>query len=173
MRKIHHRLFFINKKLAYIYHLSLMAGVHYLINLIYPHIWVINFIFLSSVIKIIIVSWNAEWGSIRKMSAIIHDVAAALPQPFLSLSFHRSENSSQKPELHRTHAANPESLFVRFCDRSSKRGSNWRTPTTASFFRGSATSAFQRVKTHLCAKRSTHSALAGKGELSFNRCTLL
>ena len=96
-------------------------------------------------------------------------------EPFLSLPFHRPENPSQKSELHRTrmHAANPDSLFVHFCDRSSKRGSNWRTPASASFCRGSATSVFQCVKTHLCAQQSTHSASARKRELSFDQCTLL
>lgn len=41
--------------------------------------------------------------------------------------------------------------LIRAFLRSGERGSNWRTPTSASYRRGSATSEFQCVKTHTSA----------------------
>jgi len=91
--------------------------------------------------------WSAYCRRDVKTSAIIRSTHCSL----FSNCF-----TGRKFELHQMHATNPESLFVCFCDRSSERSSNWRTPTSASFRRGSATSAFQRVKTHLRARWLTH-----------------
>jgi len=81
--------------------------------------------------------WSACCRRDVKTSAIIRSTHCSL--------FSRNCSTGWKSELHRMHATNPESLFVCFCDRSSERSSNWRTPTSASFGRGFATSAFQCV----------------------------